>query len=67
MKAKIERNFRLYRAHMHGVSLSSLAQMEHISPTRVYQIITAVEYQLKKNNPDYMNEYNSIERRVYID
>ena len=64
MVAKIERNIRLYRAHMRGVSLASLAQLENISPVRVYQIITSVEYQLNKKNPDYVNEYNSTWRGV---
>lgn len=56
--AKIERNIRLYKAHMRGVSMASLANMEQLTPSRVYQIITAVEYQLNKKNPDYVNEFS---------
>ena len=38
--------------------MASLANMEQLTPSRVYQIITAVEYQLNKKNPDYVNEFS---------
>lgn len=57
MVTKLERNVRLYRAHERGVSLSSLANFERLTPTRVYQIITATKYQLDNGNPLYVEEY----------
>lgn len=56
---KLERNVRIYMGRSHGVPLVEIARIENISPQRVYQIITATEYQLALGNQDYWNELKS--------
>ena len=59
MRLNLERNMRMYIGHICGVPLVEIAEHERISPARVYQIITATEYQLKtKANPVYVEEFN---------
>ena len=53
----LERNMRMYIGKARGIPSVDIARLEQITPTRVYQIITATEYQLNKGNPDYWAEY----------
>lgn len=58
-RLNLERNMRAYIGHTKGIPLTDIASFERISTQRVYQIITATEYQLSKGNPVYWKEYKS--------
>ena len=57
MKPNYERNIRIYIGSARGVPQIDMAKIEHVTQQRVYQIISATEYQLAKGNPDYWDEY----------
>lgn len=54
-KCKIERNLRIYHNFKKGMRLAHIAEFEHITAQRVYQIVVATEFQISRGNPKYLH------------
>lgn len=54
---KLERNMRIYKGYLRGVSYTYIAEIEGLSVSRVSQIIAFTKFQLDQNEPDYVNEF----------
>lgn len=57
---KLERNIRIYKVYKRGMRLARIAEFEHLSTQRVYQIVAATELQLANGTPKYIEAYHLV-------